>query len=93
MKMTETSVAGNRVEFLASANFMAINHKFSANKKSGELVEITDGLEKTYNGICLYDVNIDENPNGAVVVMGIIKTDKLPTKPTEETMFPTLIFI
>lgn len=94
MKFTEKAVAGNRVEFLASAKFKAINHTFTADTKSGELVEITDGIGETHKGICLYDVVINENPNGAVVVEGIVKADKLPSKPTSgDNMYPTLIFV
>ena len=94
MKFTEKSVAGNRIEFLASAKFKAINHMFDADIKSGELVEITDGTGAKHKGICLYDVVIDDNPNGAVVVEGIVMTDKLPTKPTAaDSMFPTLVFV
>lgn len=94
MKFTETSVAGNRVEFLASAKHLDIPHTFTADTKSGALVEITDGLGNKRKGICLYDVVVADNPNGAVVVMGIIQTNKLPTKPTSsDTMYPTLIFV
>lgn len=94
MKMTEKSVLSNRVEFLASAKFEAINHTFSADAKSGALVEITDGIGNKHKGICLYDVIVDEDPNGAVVVAGIVNTSKLPSKPnSSDTMYPTLIFI
>lgn len=94
MQFTETSVTGGRIEFLASAKWQGINHTFETDTKSGELVEITDGLGNKYKGICAYDVKVENNPNGAVVVMGIVKTDKLPKKPTSaDTMFPTLIFV
>ena len=94
MKMTEKAVAGNRVEFLGSADFDAINHTFAADTKSGELVEITDGIGETHKGICLYDVVVDDNPNGAVVVRGIVVASKLPNKPTSgDNMYPTLIFV
>lgn len=94
MKFTETNIVGSRIEFLASAKFKAINHTFTADTKSGELVEITDGNGDKHKGICLYDVKVDNNPNGAVVVEGIVKTDKLPAKPTaSDTMYPTLIFV
>ena len=94
MKFTETNIVGNRIEFLASAKFKAINHTFEADTKSGEFVEITDGAGTKHKGICLYDVSVDGNPNGAVVVEGIINTNKLPKKPTvSDTMYPTLIFV
>lgn len=98
MKMTEKIVAGNRIEFLASAKFEAITHTFSADTKSGDLVEVTDGLGRKLVGICFYDVAVADNPNGAVVVAGIVQTDKLPKKPVltgdnAVTPFPTLIFV
>lgn len=98
MKVTEKNVAGNRIEFLASAKFEAITHTFAADTKSGALVEVTDALGRKYTGICFYDVAVADNPNGAVVVSGIVQTDKLPVKPkvTGEgavTPFPTLIFV
>ncbi|MCM1276053.1 MAG: hypothetical protein NC299_11940 [Lachnospiraceae bacterium] len=94
MKFTEKSVAGSRIEFLASAKWQGINHTFEADTKSGALVEVTDGLGNKYKGICAYDVTVADNPNGTVVVLGIVKTDKLPAKPTSsDTMFPTLIFV
>mgnify|MGYP007062227319 CR=1 FL=1 len=94
MKFTEKSIAGSRIEFLASSTFKAIAHTFTADTKSGALVEITDGVGNKLKGICLYDVNVDDNPNGSVVVSGVINTAKLPTKPTSsDTMYPTLIFV
>ena len=94
MKFTEATVAGNRIEFLASAKYLAIPHTFEADTKSGALVEVTDGLGKTKKGICLHDVAVDSNPNGSVVVLGIVQTDQLPVKPSSsDEMFGTLIFI
>lgn len=93
MKMTEKNVVGDRIEFFASAKFKAISHTFEADTKSGALVEITDGVGNKFKGINLYDVTVADNPNGSVVVEGIILTDKLPAKPTStDKMFPTLIF-
>ena len=94
MKFTETAVTGNRIEFLASAKYLAISHTFDTDTKSGALVEVTDGLGNKKKGICLYDVTVADNPNGSVVVFGLIQTDKLPTKPTSsDNMFGTLVFV
>lgn len=94
MKFTETEITGNRIEFLASAKYLAIPHTFEADTKSGALVEVTDGLGNTKKGICLYDVTVSNNPNGAVVVFGIVQTNKLPVKPEpSDEMFGTLVFI
>lgn len=93
MKYTEKAVAGNRIEFFLSADHKEFAHTFTADTKSGELVEITDGIGRTFKGICLYDVVVDENPNGAVTYFGLINTEKLPNKPSSsDNMFPTLIF-
>lgn len=94
MKFTETEITGNRIEFLASAKYLAIPHTFEADTKSGALVEVTDGLGNTKKGLCLYDVTVANNPNGAVVVFGIVQTNKLPVKPEpSDEMFGTLVFI
>ena len=94
MKFTETAVAGNRIEFLASAKYFAVPHTFSTDTKSGALVEVTDGLGNKKKGICLYDVTVADNPNGSVLVFGLVQTDKLPAKPTSsDNMFGTLVFI
>lgn len=94
MKFTETEISGNRIEFLASTKYLAIPHTFEADTKSGALVEVTDGLGNTKKGLCLYDVTVANNPNGAVVVFGIVQTNKLPVKPEpSDEMFGTLVFI
>ena len=94
MTFTETAVTGKRIEFLASVKYLAISHTFDTDTKSGALVEVTDGLGKTKKGICLHDVAVDSNPNGSVVVLGVVQTDKLPVKPSSsDEMFGTLIFI
>lgn len=94
MKFTETEITGNRIEFLASAKYLAIPHAFETDTKSGALVEVTDGLGNTKKGICLYDVTVANNPNGSVVVFGIVQTNKLPVKPEpSDEMFGTLVFI
>lgn len=85
MKFTETAVSGS-VEILANDHFVGIPHKFSAAAKAGKVV---DGV-----GVCLYDVNVDENPNGTVVVHGFINVAKLGTSelPTQAqvTAFPMI---
>lgn len=98
MKMTEKNVSGNRIEFFASADHKEIPYTFAADTKSGELVEVTDALGRKYTGICLYDVVVANNPNGAVSYWGTVQTDKLPKRPIVTgdgavTPFPTLIFI
>ena len=78
MKYNETSVGGG-VEILASKDFQAIP-VVVAEPMTGTLVKAgtplnADGEATTGSGavgILLYDVDTAENPNGAMVVMGII---------------------
>lgn len=85
MKFTETEVSGS-VEILANDHFVGIPHKFSSTTKAGAVVE---GV-----GVCLYDVNADENPNGTVVVHGFINVAKLGSselpKSADVTAFPMI---
>lgn len=92
MVFTNEKVSG-RVEFLGSRKFLAIPHTFTQNTVSGKAVEFTDGLGRTVTGINLYDVKVDENPNGAVVVQGIILANKLPEKPSTTNLAEGLVFI
>ena len=78
MKYNKTSVGGG-VEILASKDFQAIP-VVVAEPMTGTLVKAgtplnADGEATTGSGavgILLYDVDTAENPNGAMVVMGII---------------------
>ena len=78
-----TQTVGGTIEILASKDFQAIPIKVAA-PESGSVVKagtpLTEDGEATTGedavGILLYDVNTDENPNGAVVVIGIIDAVK-----------------
>ena len=82
MKFTETNVGGS-IEILASKDFQAIPVKVAA-PESGTVVKAgtpltADGASTTGSGavgVLLYDVDTAENPNGAVVVQGIINATK-----------------
>ena len=82
MKMNQTSVAGT-VEILASKDFQAIPIEV-ATPGSGTVVKagtpLTSAGESTTGsgavGILLYDVDTAANPNGAIVVQGIIDSTK-----------------
>lgn len=79
MKYNETSVGGG-VEILASKDFQAIPVAVAAPDGGGTVVKAgtplnADGEATTGSGavgILLYDVDTDENPNGSMVVQGII---------------------
>ena len=78
MKYSETSVGGG-VEILASKDFQSIPAKVAA-PESGTVVKAgtpltAAGAATTGSGavgVLLYDVDTAENPNGALVVHGII---------------------
>lgn len=83
MKYTNTSIGGS-VEILASKDFQAIPIKVagSAIVKAGTPMNL-QGFATTPGGeiddtvgILLYDVDPNENPNGALVVQGIIDAKK-----------------
>ena len=84
MKYTETSIGGS-IEILASKDFQAIPAKVVAANGAGTTVVKAgtpinaDGAATTGSGavgILLYDVDTAENPNGALVVQGIINATK-----------------
>ena len=78
MKYSETSVGGG-VEILASKDFQSIPAKVAV-PESGTVVKAgtpltAAGVATTGSGavgVLLYDVDTAENPNGALVVQGII---------------------
>ena len=79
MKYAETSIGGG-VEILASKDFQAIPAKLAAPVGGSTVVKAgtpinADGESTTGSGavgVLLYDVDTAENPNGALVVQGII---------------------
>lgn len=60
--------------------------------KAGTVIPANDGTAK---GILLTDVNLEENPNGTIVVHGFIDTTKLEVQPTTEaeTALKGIIFL
>lgn len=87
MYFGEKTVAG-RVEILAADDFKAIPAKIAVTTDASSTVVkagtpiLTTGLATTGAnaiGILLYDVDVDENPNAAVVVEGIIDSAKAQT--------------
>ena len=78
MKMSTTSCSGT-YEILAADEFVGIPHKLAASAKAGS-VQTVDGRK----GILLYDVDVDANPNGCVVVAGVIDMKKVQAHLGEE---------
>lgn len=70
MKFAKTTL-NNTVEILAAKDFVAIPVTLEEDTLAGAVVETDDAT-----GILLYDVKVDENPNGALVVAGVIDATK-----------------
>ena len=70
MKFKKTDVAG-AVEILASNDFTAIPFTTTTAKKAGEKLTVGSRV-----GVVLYDVDPDENPNGSLLVAGVIDAVK-----------------
>lgn len=94
MRFKESNAIGGRREFLASPDHLDLQHVFTADTKAGTPVEITDGLGNKHVGICLNDVVVADNPNGAVVYFGLVDATKLTEeKNSSADYYPTLTFI
>lgn len=84
MKVKETFITSD-YEILANDHYAAIPYDCSnlaadseGVVKAGTIVPANDATAK---GVLLYDVKKNNNPNGAIVVHGAIKLDKLPAVP------------
>lgn len=76
-------------EILANNDWAGMPHEFTANAKAGDVV---DDL-----GVCLYDVDVEKNPNGTVVYRGVIDMKKLEfsqyPSSAQMTKLPQLIWL
>lgn len=81
MKFTTQTVTASK-EFLANDHFVAKAYDCAALSalatdgiiKAGTMIPANDA---TAEGILLSDVNLNENPNGTIVIHGFVFTDKL----------------
>jgi hypothetical protein len=96
MKFTNTAVPRTG-EILFNDHYVAIPYdcsSISANSDgvipAGTLIPANDA---TAIGVLLYDVVKKENPNGAIVIHGFIKKDKLPEAPAETVAIPMVKFM
>lgn len=88
MKFTVEKVTQG-VEILANDHYVATEYDCSS-------VAATDGVipagtvipanDATALGVLLYDVKPEENPNGAIVIHGFIRKDKMPVEPAAEAV-------
>lgn len=75
------SVVGGTVEILAADDFVGIPIKLTESGvvKAGTAITAAGAKTTTYTdaaGILLYDVDTAENPNGTIVVQGVIDKTK-----------------
>lgn len=85
MKFTTKTVVASK-EILANDHYVALEYDCSALSslatndviKAGTIIPSNDA---NAIGVLLYDVNLAENPNGAIVVHGFVNAAKLDTKP------------
>lgn len=98
MKFSTTEVTATK-EILANDHYVAIPVDLSKQTpdeggiiKAGTIIPSND--DKAI-GVLLYDVDKNENPNGAVVIHGFINKDKLPTAPdaAAETALKGITFL
>ena len=83
MKFNSTVIGGG-VEILASKDYQSVPIKVAVPAEGSKIVKagtpLTDEGESTTGsgavGILLYDVDTEANPNGAIVVQGIIDSTK-----------------
>lgn len=90
MKFTEKTVISD-VNILANDHYVAVPYDctnltaLAADSviKAGTIIPANDATAK---GVLLTDVNLNENPNGTIVIHGFIKANKLPVEPVDEAV-------
>lgn len=97
MKYTTKTVIAS-VEFLANDHYVAKNYdctNLSALAKDGIIKAgtIVPANDATAEGILLNDVNLNENPNGAIVIHGFVLKSKLPVAPAETVALGQVTFM
>lgn len=82
----KTTEATSPKEILANDHYVAVPYDCSEVTDDNGIVKagtVIPANDDTAIGVLLYDVNKEDNPNGAVVIHGFINKDKLPTEPAE----------
>lgn len=90
MKFTEKTVISD-VNILADDHYVAVPYDctnltaLAADSviKAGTIIPANDATAK---GVLLTDVNLNEYPNGTIVIHGFIKANKLPVEPADEAV-------
>lgn len=97
MKFTNTTVAAD-VGILHNDHYVAIPYDCTSLTslatngviKAGTFIPANDS---TAVGVLFTDVNLNDNPNGTVVIHGFIKSAKLPEQPSASVNLPMLKFM
>lgn len=97
MKFTETTIAAD-VGILYNDHYVAKPYDCTSLTslatngiiKAGTLIPANDS---TAEGVLLTDVNLNENPNGTIVILGFIKTSALPAQPAATVDIPLIKFM
>lgn len=93
---TKTITSG--VNILANDHYVAIPYDCKSLTslatdgiiKAGTIIPSNDASAK---GVLLNDVNLNENPNGTIVIHGFIKKSKLPVEVAETVAIPQVQFL
>lgn len=88
MKFTSKTVTQPK-EILANDHYVATEYNCSSLSATDGVVKagtIVPANDATAIGVLLYDVYPADNPNGAIVLHGFIKKDKLPVEPATEAI-------
>lgn len=89
MRYERTQINGPRPEILANDDWAGMPFKATADMRAGDVVP--------GKGVNLYDITVDDNPNGTYVYRGCIDIRKLDEnqKPTaaQVSAFPQIIWL
>lgn len=87
----ETTYSAGK-EILYNSHYVAVPRVFTNAEATAGVVAAGTILA---DGVCLHDVVVADNPNGALVVHGFIDCDKLTTQPTVEQVaaLPMIKFV
>lgn len=94
----KTEKIGIEANILANDHFAAVPYdctELGALAKDGIIPAgtIVPANNATAKGVLLHDVDIDENPNGALVIHGFISKAKLPEQPAETVNIGQITFV
>lgn len=96
MRFESTNITSTK-EILFNDHYVAIPYDCSAIAansdgiiKAGTMIPANDA---TAIGVLLWDVDVNANPNGTVVIHGFIKSSVLPEQPADTVKLPQIKFM